>query len=69
MRAGDEVCALRLEVIANHDHDKYRVPRSAAIDESKLPDTDADDAITHAQPVRYLHREHIVIHSAIRGVE
>ena len=55
---GDEVCALMLEVIANHDYDKSRFLRGAAIDESKIPDIDADDAIGDAQPLRYLHPEH-----------
>src|SRR5450759_3897777 len=55
VRHGDEVCALMLEVIANHDYDKSRFLRGAVIDESKIPDVDAADAIKEAQPVRYLH--------------
>ena len=69
VRHGDEVCALMLEVIANHDYDKSRFLRGAAIDESKIPDIDADDAIRHAQPLRYLHPEHTANHSAIRSIE
>jgi hypothetical protein len=34
-----------LEVIANHDYDKSRFLRGAAIDESRIPDIDADEAI------------------------
>jgi hypothetical protein len=37
VRHGDEVCALMLEVIANHDYDKSRFLRGAAIDESRIP--------------------------------
>lgn len=55
VRCGDEVCALMLEVIANHDYDKSRFLRGAAIDESKIPDVAADDAIKEAQALRYLH--------------
>ena len=38
VRHGDEVCALMLEVIVNHDYDRSRFLRGAAIDESKIPD-------------------------------
>lgn len=62
IRHGDEVCALMLEVIANHDYDKSRFLRGAAIDESKIPDCDADEAIADAQPVRYLHPERTTLH-------
>ena len=65
IRHGDEVCALMLEVIANHDYDKSRFLRGAAIDESKIAavaDVNVDDAIKEAQPVRYLHPEHTAIH-------
>ncbi|MGO9443905.1 MAG: ankyrin repeat domain-containing protein, partial [Thiobacillaceae bacterium] len=62
VRHGDEVCALMLEVIANHAYDKSRFLRGAAIDESKIPDIDADEAIKDAQPVRYLHPERTAIH-------
>lgn len=44
VRHGDEVCALMLEVIANHDYDKLRFLRGAVIDESKIPDIGADEA-------------------------
>jgi hypothetical protein len=62
VRHGDEVCALMLEVIANHDYDKSRFLRGAAIDESRILDIDADEAIGEALPVRYLHPERTVIH-------
>jgi Ankyrin repeats (3 copies)/AAA domain len=62
IRHGDEVCALMLEVIANHEYDKSRFLRGAAIDEGKIPDIDADEAIKDAQTVRYLHPERTVIH-------
>jgi hypothetical protein len=62
VRHGDEVCALMLEVIANHDYDKSRFLRGAAIDESRILDIDADEAIAEAQPVRYLHPERTAIH-------
>lgn len=65
VRHGDEVCALMLEVIANHDYDKSRFLRGAAIDENKIAagaDADVESAIREAQPVRYLHPEHTVIH-------
>jgi hypothetical protein len=62
VRHGDQVCALMLEVIANHDYDKSRFLRGAAIDESKVPDADADEALQEAQVLRYLHPEHTVIH-------
>ena len=62
VRHGDEVCALMLEVIANHDYDKSRFLRGAAIDESRITDIDADEAIREAQPVRYLHPERTAIH-------
>jgi hypothetical protein len=62
VRHGDEVCALMLEVIANHDYDKSRFLRGAAIDESRILDIDADEAIGEALPVRYLHPERTTIH-------
>lgn len=65
VRHGDEVCALMLEVIANHDYDKSRFLRGAAIDEARIAavaDVNFADAIKEAQPVRYLHPEHTSIH-------
>ena len=43
IRHQDEVCALILEVIANHDYDKSRFLRGAVIDETKIPDCDATE--------------------------
>ncbi|MBL8424919.1 MAG: ankyrin repeat domain-containing protein [Candidatus Accumulibacter phosphatis] len=62
VRHGDEVCALMLEVIANHDYDKSRFLRGAAIDETRIPDIGADEAIGEALSVRYLHPERTAIH-------
>ena len=53
VRHGDEVCALMLEVIANHDYDKSRFLRGAAIDESKITDISADEAIKEAQRIGF----------------
>lgn len=62
VRHGDSVCALILEVIENHDYDKSRFLRGAPIDESKIPDCDAAEAMREAEPIRYLHPDHPVIH-------
>ncbi|MFA7241315.1 MAG: ankyrin repeat domain-containing protein [Sulfuricellaceae bacterium] len=62
VRHNDEVCALMLEVIANHDYDKSRFLRGALIDETKIPDIDIVEAVQEAQAVRYLHPEHTAIH-------
>ncbi|CAK0770644.1 conserved hypothetical protein [Gammaproteobacteria bacterium] len=62
VRHGDEVCALMLEVIAQHDYDSSRFLRGAAIDETKIPDCDCAEAVSEAQAVRYLHPERTAIH-------
>lgn len=62
IRHGDEVCALMLEVIINHDYDKSRFLRGAVIDEAKIPDIDASEAIKEAQPLRFLHPECKSVH-------
>jgi Ankyrin repeat len=62
VRQGDEVCALMLEVIANHDYDRSRFLRGAAIDETKIADCDRAEAIREAQPLRYLHPQRTAIH-------
>lgn len=62
VRHGDEVCALMLEVIRNHDYDGSRFLRGAAIDETKIPDCEVDEALREAQPLRYLHPERSAIH-------
>ncbi len=62
IRHGDEVCALMLEVIANHDYSRSRFLRGAPIDETRISDVEAGDAVGDAQPVRYLHPERTSIH-------
>ncbi|MDP1634357.1 MAG: hypothetical protein Q8L69_06720, partial [Gallionellaceae bacterium] len=62
VRHGDEVCALMLEVIANHDYDKSRFLRGAVINEAKIPDINAAEAGKEAQVVRYLHPERTTVH-------
>ncbi len=62
VRHGDEICALMLEVITSHNYDKSRFLRGALIDESKIPDIDAADALKEAEQLRYLHPEHTAIH-------
>lgn len=62
VRHGDDVCALMLEVIANHEYNKSRFLRGAAIDESRIPDGDVNEAMKEAQPVHYLHPERAAIH-------
>jgi hypothetical protein len=62
IRHGDDVCALMLEVIENHDYDKSRFLRGAAIDETKIPEIDATAAAQEAQPMRYLHPERTTVH-------
>ena len=62
VRHGDEICALMLEVITSHNYDKSRFLRGAEIDDLKIPDIDATEAIKEAVPLRYLHPEHTAIH-------
>lgn len=62
VRHGDEVCALMLEVIHNHEYEKSRFLRGGVIDEEKLPDADVVEACKDAQPLRYLHPEHATVH-------
>lgn len=62
VRHGDEVCALMLEVIANHDYDKSRFLRGSGIDETKIHDIDVAEAVREAQPMRYLHPERTTLH-------
>lgn len=45
VRHGEDVCVLLLEVIANHNSDKSRFLRGAAIDETKISDIEMADAI------------------------
>ena len=62
VRHDNVVYALMLEVIAHHAYDKSRFLRGASIDESRIPDCDAAEAIHDAQPLRYLHPERTVVH-------
>lgn len=62
VRHGDEVCALMLEVIRNHDYGSSRFLRGVTIDEARIPDYDAAEAAREAQPLRYLHPEHAAVH-------
>jgi hypothetical protein len=62
VRHEGEVYALMLEVIANHAYDKSRFLRGASIDESRIPDCEAAEAVADAQPLRYLHPERRAIH-------
>lgn len=54
LRHENEVYALILEVILNHDYDKSRFLRGAQIDEEKIVDADLPQAIAEAMPMRYL---------------
>jgi hypothetical protein len=58
----DELSALMLEVVRNHDYGKSRFLRGAAIDEAKITDADVVQARAEALPVRYLHEERPVVH-------
>jgi hypothetical protein len=62
VRHGDEVCALMLEVIRNHDYDCSRFLRGAVIDEAKIPEADVAEASLDATPLRYLHPQHGAVH-------
>ncbi len=62
VRHQDEVCALMLEVIENHDYDKSRFLRGASIDEQRIEDANLSEAQAAAQPMRYLHPEHSTVH-------
>ncbi|MGB4467474.1 MAG: UvrD-helicase domain-containing protein [Azovibrio sp.] len=62
VRHQDEVCALMLEVIENHDYDKSRFLRGAHVDEKLIVDVSLGAAQAEAQPMRYLHPEHGTVH-------
>jgi len=62
VRHGEEVCALMLEVVLNHDYDHSRFLRGAAIDESRIADCELAEVEAEARPVRYLHPERGEIH-------
>ena len=62
VRHNDDICALMLEVIVNHDYDSSCFLRGAVIDEDKIIDCDAAEAEKEAQPMRYLHPERTIVH-------
>ena len=62
VRHQDEVCALMLEIIENHDYDKSRFLRGAVIDEKLIVDATLAEATQAAEPMRYLHPEHATVH-------
>ena len=62
LRHNDDICALMLEVIINHDYEKSRFLRGAVIDEDKIADCDAAEAEREAQPLRYLNPERTIVH-------
>lgn len=62
LRHNDDICALMLEVIVNHDYEKSRFLRGAVIDEDKIIDCYADEAVTEAQSLRYLNPGRTIVH-------
>ena len=62
LRHNDDICALMLEVIVNHDYGKSRFLRGAVIDEDKIVDCDAAEAEKEAQSLRYLNPERTIVH-------
>ncbi len=62
VRHGEEVCALMLEIVRNHDYGKSRFLRGAAIDEARIADADVAQARAEARAVRNLREEGPVIH-------
>ncbi len=62
LKHGGRTCALMLEVIEQHAYDKSRFLRGAAIDETKIPQIDAQVAAAEATPIRYLHPQRRDIH-------
>jgi len=62
LRHNDDICALMLEVIVNHDYEKSRFLRGTVIDEDKIVDCDAAEAEKEAQSLRYLNPERTIVH-------
>lgn len=62
IRHDDEVCALMLEVIVQHNYAASRFLRGAAIDDAKISDVELDAASADAEPLRYLHPERTSLH-------
>jgi hypothetical protein len=62
LRHNDDICALMLEVIVNHDYGKSRFLRGAVIDEDKIVACDAAEVEKEAQSLRYLNPERTIVH-------
>ncbi|MBU0908384.1 MAG: ankyrin repeat domain-containing protein, partial [Proteobacteria bacterium] len=62
VRHNDEVYALLLEVIENHDYAKSRFLRGAQVDDDTLTAIDPAQLAREAEAVRYVHRERREIH-------
>jgi len=62
VRYNGETYALMLEVIEQHAYDKSRFLRGAGIDEAKIPEADAAEAIQEAAPVTYLNPNRPQVH-------
>ena len=67
LRHDDDICALMLEVIVNHDYEKSRFLRGAVIDEDKIVDCAAAEAEREAQSLRYLNPERTIVHLLVAG--
>ncbi len=66
IRHADQVVALMLEIIYQHDYGSSRFLRGALVDESKIPEASLQealqDALHESLPMRYLHPECKRIH-------
>ncbi len=62
VRHVEEVYALMLEVIENHEYNNSRFLRGAEVVEDNLPDIDPPEPTKDAEPVRYIHPERREIH-------
>lgn len=62
VRHNDEVYALLLEVIENHDYAKSRFLRGATVNDDALAAIDPAQAANEAEAVRYVHQERREIH-------
>lgn len=62
VRRKDDVFALMLEIVRNHDYAKSRFLRGAVIDEDKLVACDAAEAEQAALPLGYLAPSRAVVH-------
>ena len=62
VRHESETCALMLEILPRHEYERSRFLRGAALDEDRIPEIDAVEAMKDAQPLRYLHPERATLH-------